>query len=182
VGVVEDLPILAGIILIVGGVVYAGGSSGLPGIGSLDNPIDTISSDTDSPEKAKHDLTFQYTIGSEATGGVYVNGFTYQTQRSCDLCLSIGEMSFLSVTGANNVRSEITVTNTETGRTVLQNTKFLGEVSGTTDEQIQERADNLEAGTYRIETKTTFEPKYFDLTSDGVIEKTWRATVPKVQN
>jgi hypothetical protein len=180
-GLKEDLPILVGLVLILGTTVYAVGTTGLPGIGDFDNPLE-IPSDTDEPSEGDvYDLTGQYTVGAYAGGGVYVNGFTYQTQKSCTLCLSIGDLSFgdLSYTGANNVRTEINVVNKDTGRTVLSTTKFLGEVSGTEDKLVSFEVNNLKPGNYRVMTTTYFEPKYFDLNFDGEVERDWNVEIPK---
>jgi hypothetical protein len=182
-GLKQDLPLIAGLILVLGGVVYAGGTSGLPGIGDLDNPLNEWVSDTSGDKDVNYDLTAQVNIGFHALGEGYMQGFTYQTQKSCTFCLSIGTGDNLALTGANNVRVETTLTNTDTGKVYVQNTKSFGEVSGTEGRTVHISADNLPPGQYEIRYRMSYDPQVVDYANpDGEFTETYSITVPKVEN
>lgn len=176
-GLEQDLPLLAGLLILLGGLVVGVGQVNLPGTGNIEIP-----SDTTGDKNVNYDMSGQYTVSASALGEVEVDGFTYQTKKSCDLCLSIGNLSSLSLTGASDVRSTVTVTRQSNGNTVMDTTYKLGEVRGGGEQTVKFKVNNLQPGTYDVKTRTVWNPEWFDLTNDGEIVKTWTISVPKVSS
>lgn len=182
-GLKEDLPVLAGMLLVLAGVVFAAGSSGLPGIGSFDNPFDEISSGTGDEDVDSYDVTTQLNVGTTLTGDTEIGDFTYQTQPSCNFCLSIADGSQFSIGGASNVKADVRVVNQDTGKVYVQTTKFLGELDGGETKRVDVNWDNARAGTYLVRYIVTYDPDAFDLTDlDNVKRKRYNIQVPKVRN
>jgi len=181
-GLKSDLPLLAGLVLVLGGVVFAASTTGLPGIGDFDNPIDEISSGTDG-DAERYDVSTQINIGSTALGDTEVGDFTYQTQPSCSLCLSIADVSPFSVGGSSNVKADVRVVNQDTGKVYFQTTKFLGDLGPGETKRVDVKWGNAPSGTYLVRYIVTYDPSVFDLTDlDNVKRKRYNIKVPKVNN
>jgi len=175
----EDLPILAGLALIVGAGIFFVGTSGLPGVGDFDNPFTKIGSDPDPTMDSRYDVTTQINIGSTALGDVFVRDFTYQTKES-GFSLSIADIGNLAVLGANNVKADVVVQNQDTGKVYLSNTYFIEELDGGETKSLDVNFDNARPGTYMISYDVTFDPAVYDFTDfDNEISKSFTFEVPK---
>lgn len=180
-GIVKDVPLLLGITLILGAVVFSVANLGLPGIGDIQNPVDEIRSDPGNGEKdSLYKVTTQINIGSTALGDTEVNGFTYQTQESCNFCLSIADESALSIGGSNNVKADVRVVNQDTGKVYVQTTKFLGDLGPGETKEVNVDWENAPEGTYLVRYIVTYDPDIFDPTDgDNVKRERFNIDVPK---
>lgn len=180
----EDVPILAGVFLILSAIVVFVGvfvASGLPGLGSFDNPIDEILSQPGGDKVEKYDVTTQINVGTTALGDTEVGDFTYQTQPSCNLCLSIGSSDSLSFTGAENVKADVRIVNQDTGKVYVQTTKFIDELEGGETVSVNTNFNNAEPGNYLARYIVTYDPEAFDLTDvDNVKRVRENFEVPKI--
>lgn len=183
-GLKNDLPLLAGLVLILSGTVFATGNAGLPGIGVFDNPFDDIvSTDPETnPENQTYDIVASATLDSTFSGAMGLKGFSYQTPES-GLSLSIADTGDLSLGGADAVRVTTKVTNTDTDRVFLENTKRFGELPASDTEVVDTKVTNVPAGNYEIKYTVAYNPKYAAIEDpDNQFTETYDIQVPKVRN
>lgn len=183
-GLKKDLPLIFGMLILLTGVVYASGNAGLPGIGVFDNPFDDIIStdpDTD-PEEQTYDIVTSATLDSTFSGAMGLKGFSYQTPES-GITLSVLDGSALSLGGADAVRVTTTVTNIDTGKVFLENTKRFGELPASETEVVNTKVTNVPAGNYQIKYVVSYNPKYASVEDpDNQFTETYNMQVPKVIN
>jgi len=178
--IVNDLPIIGALLILLAGLTFIVGSAGLPGLGNFDNPVDEIRSNPDPDEDSLYDVSTQLTVGATALGDTDVSGFTYQTQRSCSFCLSIGSTSDLAIGGSKSVKADVTVINQETGKVYVRTTKFLGDIGAGQNKELAVEWANAKPGQYTVNYVVTYDPDVYDISDgDNVKDKTYTIDVPK---
>jgi hypothetical protein len=179
----NDLPLILGALLLVSGLVYAGGIPDLPGLGNFDNPIDNIYETDPDAETQVYDLKSEFRVSATAVGDVSISGFTYQTPSSATLLSAVGGLGDLSLTGASDLRVSRTLTNTDTGKIYLSDTVSYGDVAGGEQIVVSTDSDNLKSGNYELDVEVTYDPSWFDPTDiDNTKQETFTINVPKVSN
>lgn len=182
-GVKQDLPLIFGGLIMLLGAAFLVGSSGLPGIGDFDNPIDDIwSSDPDSDSDV-YDLNSQFRVSAAALGDVEVGAFTYQTSESSTFLSAVGGLGDFSWTGADDVRVTRVLRNTDTGRVILSDTIQYDSVEGGDEVVVNTDVDNLRSGNYVLDVEVVYDPSWFDVTDvDNTKNREFDINVPKVSN
>lgn len=163
--------------------IYVAGSAGLPGIGDIGNPVDEIRSDNGDGTADAYKVKTQLRVTSTALGDTELSGFTYQTQKDCTFCLSIGDARNLAIGGANDVKADVRVVNKDSGKVYVQTTKFLGEISAGGSKDIEVEWNNAPSGTYLVEYEVDYDPSVSDPTDlDNIKTFEKNIEVPKVVN
>ena len=179
-GLAEDLPLIAGVGLILIGLAYGVTAAGLPGIGSFDNPFDDVWSSDPGSDADTYDLRSQFSVSASALGGVTISGFTYQTPESGFSLSTIGSSGNLALTGANDVRVTRKLTNEDTGKIYLSDTLQFNEVAGGETITVNTDADNLKPGDYTLNVEVVYDPEWYDIGDlDNTKTREYNIQVPK---